>query len=274
MSDFDVRRYWEERLSTLTLESVGYRGLGEEYNLWLYRMKEKRLLDCLRTHRIAVDGRSILDIGAGIGFYVDFWRRERAGEIVGLDITEASVAYLRERYPEHSFHRTDVSAVDAPAVLGRTFDIVTAFDVLYHIVDDGKFEHAIANVAELCVPGGYFILSDNFMQFGDVVSLDYIRSRTLRDYRRVLEACSFEILGRTPVFHVMIPPADEGSAFAARVHRALRSLVSRASGVSPRLGGRVAYLLDSCLHALRWEGPSTELMICRRVQGVVRASTD
>lgn len=264
MTDFDERRYWEERLSTLTLESVGYRGLGEEYNLWLYKMKEKRLLECLRRYRIAVDGRSILDIGAGTGFYVDFWEGKRAGEIVGLDITEASVAFLRERYPEHSFHRTDVSAADLPAVLGRTFDVVTAFDVLYHIVDDRKFERAVANIGGLCVPGGYFILSDNFMQFGDAVSLDYIKSRTLRDYRRVLEACSFEILGRVSVFHVMIPPADEGSAFVASVHRALRSVVSRVSDMSPGFGGRIAYLFDSCLHALRWEGPSTELMVCRR----------
>ena len=40
MSGFDPKNYWEQRLATSTgLEGVGYLGLGQPFNEWMYRVR-------------------------------------------------------------------------------------------------------------------------------------------------------------------------------------------------------------------------------------------
>lgn len=264
MSEFDTRRYWESRLTRVSLDTVGYKGLGLAYNGWLYRMKERQLLRCLRRHNVSARGGSVLDVGAGSGFYIDFWHRQGAGHIVGIDIAEPAVSHLRACFPLHTFHHHDVSSHDPTPIAGRTYDIISAFDVLYHIVDDEAFESAMANLGKLSPPGGIFLLSDTFTRYSRPVVLDHLKSRSMQEYKRALARNGFRIQACIPVFHAMIPPTDVRHPMMARFYRTLWQTLHRASRIHGGLSGRLAYHIDSLLHLFPAEGPSTKIMLCRR----------
>jgi len=265
MIDFDPREYWEQRLSNMSLNTVGHRNLGGKYNYWLYKIKKRQLEKCLHKYQIATERKSILDIGSGSGFYIDFWSNKGASRIVGIDITKAAVNFLKKKYPRYSFYCCDITASDVPGTVGGKFDIVSAFDVLYHIIDDNLFETAIRNISKLCAQGGYFLLSDNFMQHNDIVSSYYLKSRFLRDYEEILQHEGFRILGRVPVFHIMVLPADGRNVIEIKAYSILWSVISRCIDISPTVTGRVVYTIDLFLNMISSEGPGTEIMICKKL---------
>jgi len=97
----------------------------------------------------------ILDVGCGTGFFVDFYFKRGAKEITGIDITKTSISMLKEKYPAYNFYVADISDLNYPVKLKEKFDIINAFDVLYHITDDSKFEMAMHNISSLCAGGSY-----------------------------------------------------------------------------------------------------------------------
>ena len=115
-----------------SLGGAGHTGLGLEYNKWLYKARIRALNKLLKDEQINPRGEQILDIGCGTGFYIDYWEKMGAAGIVGLDITEASISRLTAIYPKFKFVKADIT--DEKLELKEEFDIITAFDVLFHIV--------------------------------------------------------------------------------------------------------------------------------------------
>jgi len=262
----NLRQYWEKRLSIISLDSVGYKGLGEKYNFWLYKIKKKQLQKCLNKYSISIKGKTVLDIGAGFGFYVDFWCSNGASEIVGLDIAKTAINFLKKIYPHYSFYCCDISDKVLPSeLMNKKFDIISAFDVLYHIVDDVKFEMAIENISNLCKENAYFLLSDVFIEHGNIISSYYIKSRLLKDYEYILQNKGFKILGKIPVFHFMIPPVDIKNMVEDKIFNTLWSITSRFINLNPNKVGKIAYILEVFLNFLSLRGTSTKIMICKKV---------
>src|SRR4051812_14947780 len=129
---YEPERYWEQRYQRLDLTRSGHCDLPESYNRWLYRRKQAVLERAWRRIGFSLRGQRVLEIGAGMGAYVDFWKRNGARDITGLDLSGAAVAYLTQRYPEHRFLRRDISVPNLQADCGRDYDLVSAIDVLYH----------------------------------------------------------------------------------------------------------------------------------------------
>lgn len=259
MGTEDSRAYWERRLTgDVSLRTVGWLGLGASFNAWMYRIRARQFRRLMR--RYVTSGSRVLDVGAGSGFYVDLWQRLGA-RVDGCDITQASVDALRVRFPNSRFERVNVGE---PGALGnhRTYDAVSAMDVLFHIVDETQWRHAFANIASVLRPGGIFVLSDNFLRAGTKRAETQV-SRSLGEFRDALAANGFEILTRRPVFALMNTPVDTTN----RAYHALWRLTTRVASRSERLGnlaGAVLYPLELVLTSLLREGPSTEIMICRR----------
>ncbi len=86
----------------------------------------------------------MLDVGSGTGFYVGLWREAGAASIRGSDVSPTAVARLRTRaFPAIRIDRFDLSgaAEDLP---DGPFDLVSAFDVLFHLIDDAAYGRALA----------------------------------------------------------------------------------------------------------------------------------
>lgn len=99
-----------------------------------------------------LEGRRLLDVGAGSGKLVRFLRTKGI-DAQGIEPSRA----LFERFlsDDGAFTCATLDELQAAAAL-HTFDIITAFDVIEHVADpDGFLQHAAA----LLAPGGLFFVS-------------------------------------------------------------------------------------------------------------------
>jgi len=271
--EYHPQAYWENRLSSakLDVDLVGHSGLGLTYNRWMYRARFSALYRGLKRLDIQPQGKSIVDIGVGSGAYIPFWQAYNPGSFVGLDITNTSVRTLQNKYPDFYFHQFDVTN-DASAIQINTSDIVTTFDVLFHIVEDKLFSRAISNIASLARQGGWVILSDGFCEnpWGPTFN-EYHRSRD--EYLAELKINHLELVHQEPIFYTLTttlcskksPYLRVLQAFTAFMPKLVRRLAQsgRTEWVNHAIGAPL-YLLDIWLGSLTKKGPSLKYWFCRK----------
>ena len=100
-------------------------------------------LDHLASLGLAVNGRSALEVGAGVGHLSRFFL-ERGCRLVTTEARPENVAELRRRFPDVRSEVADVE--DSLAPLGR-FEIVFCYGLLYHLESPVR---ALRNMAEVC----------------------------------------------------------------------------------------------------------------------------
>jgi SAM-dependent methyltransferase len=260
---FDPQSYWDARhTKRYGPESVGYVGLGVPFNIWMYRVRARVVTRELRKAGIDVARSDVLDIGSGTGFYIDLWERLRAKTITGADFAPFAVRALQEKFPSHRFVELDVTTESLSAALGQ-FDVISAFDIFYHIIDDERYEQAFRNVKSLLRPEGYFVFSENFLSRQRETSAHQV-SRTRAEIAALLEREGFEVVSHAPVFLLMNRPLKSSSRFLAATWRFIERVTANRD--RPRLGhwlGAALYPIETfCLRFVS-TGPSTEMMICR-----------
>jgi SAM-dependent methyltransferase len=280
---FDNRQYWESRLrGHFSLAGVGYLRLGRRYNEWMYRVRgevfdrvvaglEPRQQSTVNGQQAAPGrieslsswaGRDVLDVGSGTGFYVDRWLRLGA-RVTGLDLTEIAVVELLRAFPAARFLRADIGAsLNGMPLAPGSFDAVSAFDVLFHIVDDAQYARAFENIAALLRPGGWFLWSDNFLRH-QAERVAHQASRPLAESARLVEMAGFEIVARRPMFVLMNYPADTTSRLLRWGWTAMVAPALLGEPLGWALGAML-YPVERALVRRRRESPSTELMVCRK----------
>lgn len=262
MTQFDPKDYWEQRLAArYNDEGVGYIGLGKSYNRWMYRVRRRVFTRLLRPIVRACPAPDVLDIGSGTGFYINLWEALGAGSITGVDITETAVAHLRDTHPGATFHCCDIGLPELP-LAPASFDIITAGEILFHIVDDDHFAMALTNVAELLRPGGTFVFTDYFPHNRELRGETQV-CRMLPVVEGLLAERGLIIEQRKPVFTLMSTPVDSDSRVLQFLWKAQHAAVAR----MPALGavaGALLYPLELLLARLLREGPSLEVMVCRK----------
>ena len=261
-SDFDPRRYWEERLEgTFSLGGVGWFGLGEAFNRWMYRVRRHVFLRTVRRAERNPGGARVLDVGVGTGFYVERWQELGVRDISGIDLTDVAVQGLSQRYPQHRFVQADITdgTGELPAA---SFDAISIMDVLFHIVDDQRYERAIANLHSLLRPGGVLILTENLLH-GDWHRGPHQVSRDADWILGLLDRAGFDVISRGPLFVLMNTPVDTRSRLLKGWWWLLMNVLSRARWLGGPLGATV-YPLELGLTATLREGPTTEIVAARK----------
>ena len=214
--------------------------------------------------------------GAGTGFYINFWGKLGVKQITGIDITNKSIEELIKKYPNHRFIKGNISNLDCNKILpNEKFDIITAFNVLFHIVDEEDFKHSIENSKGFSRKKTIILIMDNFLKEHEVVGW-HERARTLSYYEKVLSSYSIEIKEIKPIFYFMNTPID----IEAINNNLLRCLIKTMWWLNlksrvccrriGKLGGIIAYLWTYFLYLfdriiLRYTniGPSTKLLIAK-----------
>jgi SAM-dependent methyltransferase len=255
-----LRDYWEERLrGDYSLGGVGYQGLGEAFNRWGYRARRRVFRRVVRE--FVAPGARVLDVGSGTGFYLALWRELGAGSITGSDLTKVAVERLAERNPGVEAVRLDIGdeEIDLPA---QSFDAVSAMDVLFHITDDVRFARALANAARLLHPGGVLVFSDLFVH-GAPWRAPHQAIRSLEEVRAAVAAAGLREEVRRPMLVLLNAPVDTRSRAARAAWWMLRTAALRGEAAG-WLAGAAAYPLEVALAGTLREGPSTEIMVCRR----------
>src|SRR3989338_5651039 len=204
--NFDPKTYWENRLSgEFSIVGIGYNTLGMAFNKWLVRACEDNFIKIKEDFNLDLSNNSILDIGCGTGVYINLYLKNGASDVTGLDITKVSIENLKLKYPIAKFYNVDIS--DKNLKIKKNFDIISAFAVLYHIVDEKKFDQAIKNIRKLSKVGSKIIISDNFLKV-NLDGTDHQKSRTLNRYRGILEKNGIKIIKIYPIYYFLNAPCD------------------------------------------------------------------
>lgn len=120
--------------------------LGHPSYVW--RRGQDRRLNLIREH-VPLENRRILDIGCGLGMYVEKFRRF-SSEVHGVDIDIEKVHKAQERLPNISL----APAEELP-FKDRSFDVALLHEVIEHVVDDRR---AVAEAVRCLDIGGHLII--------------------------------------------------------------------------------------------------------------------
>jgi ubiquinone/menaquinone biosynthesis C-methylase UbiE len=96
---FNPKQYWEGRLKRLCdLEGVGCEGRSEAWNDFLYKSKIRAMNRALSKLGIDIRGHKAIDIGTGVGFWVDYLIEKGVNSITGVDISSSSIEFCNKKY--------------------------------------------------------------------------------------------------------------------------------------------------------------------------------
>lgn len=259
---FDAKSYWETRLRQHPgLCGVGNTRMGQPYIKWLYRVRRAVFLRLLGSLSTDFTRGRVFDIGSGTGFYLQLWKELGVSSIAGCDLTEIAVSRLRSAFPSSRIFEMDISNALLPSAR-EEYDVVSAFDVLFHIVEEGRYEQAIRNVHALLRPGGLFVFSD-YLVHGSTLSDEHVTFRSLDRVEMLLRKTGFVVLRRLPMFVLMEEPLDSRSS----VYRFLWKLATYPARQSELAGfvlGALLYPLECLLTKIFEESPSTEIIACQK----------
>jgi SAM-dependent methyltransferase len=102
---------------------------------------------------VPMNGKLILDVGTGVGRWVEFLLNRRADRVIGIDIEPKRLSRASTRQYSGDASFGVASAAHLPFA-DTTFDFVSSVAVLLHLDYESK-EKAIAEIARVTRPGGH-----------------------------------------------------------------------------------------------------------------------
>ncbi len=104
---------------------------------------------CVRVEQYASQKGTVLDIGCATGEFLDAMR-ERGWATVGVELSEYAAAYAREQL-NLDVRTGTLTSADFPT---SSFDVVTMWDVLEHVVDP---KETLKEIVRILKPNGLFV---------------------------------------------------------------------------------------------------------------------
>lgn len=101
-----------------------------EFHSWAYLRHTSRRLEHLASLGIPVSGKTVLEVGAGIGDHTHYYL-DRGCTVTVTEPRADNLAYLRQRYPNLEVLTLDLDARDL--AFDRTFAVVHCYGLLYHL---------------------------------------------------------------------------------------------------------------------------------------------
>jgi 2-polyprenyl-3-methyl-5-hydroxy-6-metoxy-1,4-benzoquinol methylase/glycosyltransferase involved in cell wall biosynthesis len=203
---FNYKDYWNQRLnSKFNIEGVGYIGLGEIYNQFLYQNRIDIVEGVINKAFDGLSNKKVLELGPGIGIFTEYFHNKGVKEYHAIDIAEKSVVELSRKYKDYHFKQGDVS--DSYNYEG-TYDLIFAADVLLHITDEDNYEKTIKNISEHLEENGICILLDPVSVIHTKSKSPHVVIRDKEQIKKVLENNRLELIEMLPTAYFMNYPFD------------------------------------------------------------------
>ena len=117
-----------------------------ESSFWV-RSRNRLFRSIVQDHLVAIGKTKFLEIGCGIGGFIQQIVENENLEITGSEIYLKGLLCAKKNLPNVDFIQFDVTQ----GVVGAEFDIIAAFDVIEHIENDVA---AISNIYKMLCRGG------------------------------------------------------------------------------------------------------------------------
>ncbi|MDI6765235.1 MAG: ATP-binding cassette domain-containing protein [Bacteroidota bacterium] len=181
---YNLKEFWEKRLTdNFNLSGVGNISFDERYNEYLYHQRLTVLKKVLKKYKIILEGKKVLDVGCGIGYFTKFYL-DRSAKVTGLDIAPVVIDRLKKSIPSAEFIRADISSADGR--LKKMFDVIHSFNTIIHITDDEKFQTTLMHLCKMLKMGGYLFITDYFGKT-DYAPAPHVKFRSLERYKMMKE---------------------------------------------------------------------------------------
>lgn len=201
---YDPAEYWSERLRDGSgLRQTGHWLYSERYNRWLYRAKRRALRRALGDLHPPLHA---LDVGSGTGWVVEqllSW----GATVDGSDIAEPALHELRERHAGVTFFQLAIGDDPVPRPDG-VYELITAFDVMYHVVEDAQWRAAVDELARVLRRGGRLIVTDGFGS-RDRHDARHVKFRSMARWHQAAAAAGLRPHASGPLYRWLSREPDE-----------------------------------------------------------------
>jgi SAM-dependent methyltransferase len=104
-------------------------------------------MDHLGSLHLPIEGKSVLEVGAGIGLLTGFFE-ERGCDVLSTDARPELLAEIKRRYPARRVALLDLERPDGIRDLGH-FDIAFCYGTLYHLSAPERALEALSQVSDM-----------------------------------------------------------------------------------------------------------------------------
>ena len=267
---FDSGAHWRNLHRDPSLRAVGQSGLPLELNRWLYRAGRRNVIAFVRRAGLFVPPPStVLDVGAGSGYWSRTWLELGAGSVAVNDLVEDAVERLQASFPGALTFLGDIR--DAGVLPDdESYDFVSVMNVLLHITDEPGFDQAVHHIAGAVRPGGHVLLAEAALRRpwqGPQTPPDAAsRPRTIERYRTAFAAAGLRLVAVGPSAVVAANPIDASTPGRLRWMSRAWGAIGRAAWVHPILAKALGIMLDTADRVLMRTGasPSGKLMVMEK----------
>ena len=155
-SDFDQNAYWIDRHEDLKGDPRSVGNLAD--TVAANRIGESRLMAATTwAARDLKPYSNVLDIGCGYGRVAPCFC-EAGYAYTGLDVAPAAIDAARNREPRGRYFLGSAQEFESR----RKFNLICAFYVFVHFVDDQDWQALIHRIADLLNIGGALLIADHF----------------------------------------------------------------------------------------------------------------
>lgn len=129
---------------------------------WSDRALQWKRFEAL-TSVVPIEGKSILDLGCGLGNLVDYLsEKDWKGDYTGWDLSDKMVKICRDRFPDMAFDVMDILNYDGE----KRFDVVVASGLFcVPLSDETRYHKTIEKMFSLCREAIAFNLISTYVNF-------------------------------------------------------------------------------------------------------------
>ena len=164
-NNYKADTWWDSIFYTKGLSNP--KTLGPDKSLlssfYHYNSVELLILRHFYNKNLNPEGATVLDIGSGAGYWIDFYKKIGAGDCTGIDVSKSSVAFLKEKYQsDPSINIQHGSIVNLLPNSNEKYDIINAIGVMFHVVDDKEWQQSLELLSGALKPDGIFVIGGHF----------------------------------------------------------------------------------------------------------------
>lgn len=198
---YDINTFWDEvfykgEISDRNTIDLNWNQLSALHH---YASLELLILEYFYNNKIDLNGQRLLDIGSGAGHWIKFYKHVGCADCVGTEISGNACKYLKEIYKDDSSIAIyQESFQDYLKREEKSFNIVNAIGVMFHVVDNNEWNEGIRLVSNALESGGLFLIGGHFGILNNIdVQVDEQgksnkRLRSGKYWKRVLKENGFK----------------------------------------------------------------------------------